>query len=362
MFFSLHEERKIGYKLLSDADLGRSAGNTTHIGLTQHVLTFLHDRDEILEDSIFIYENSFDYLDAHFDRIERMSGKFDAPKIKTGGKDIISVTSTIRDIAKKNASNLRWFLFWFGLESGKAVFLLFNEYSNDYRAICNLGLSLDNITAGAKVVGDGLTSALVAFIENKVNENGLSTIKELEVETQIGLMQPKRRKQIGRFDIEKANEAFRFIGRTGEELINEYLKTKVHRKEILHYNWYNADKESGMPYDFTIEKQNGNIVNLDVKTTKFDFSQKIIFSSQEIDFITNSSENYNIYRVYYKDGNLPYVRICDDCRSLASQISTITNEYRNALVPLHTDLMSAKLALSPSNALLTFKQEIKLSQ
>ena len=96
-----------------------------------------------------------------------------------------------------------------------------------------------------------------------------------------------------------------------------------------------------------------------VKTTKFDFSQKIIFSSQEIDFI-NKNENYSVYRVYYGNDKLPYVRVCVDCRNLAAQITSITNEYRSNLEPVHTILMGAKLALSPNNKLLFFKEEIKL--
>jgi len=360
MFFELHGERKIGYKLLSTADLGTGkTSHQTHIGLAADVLTFMSDKDAISEDSIFIYGNTFDYLDAHFDRIERNYGEYNAPKIKTGGRDIISVTSTIRDIVKNNDQNLKWFLFWFGLKNDKAVFLLFNQHSDDYKEICNLGLNLDGISKGAKTVKDNMTNEIATFIENRVNANGLSTIKELEVEAQIGLIQPNKR--IGRYDIERANANFRRIGRTGEELVNEYLKLKFERKEILHYNWYNAEKESGLPYDFTVESHRGNIINLDVKTTKFDFSQKIIFSSQEIDFITSTHENYNIYRVYYGDSELPYVRICDDCRNLAAQISSVTNEYRKSLGLVQTDLMSAKLALSPNNSLLSFKQEIKLA-
>ena len=360
MFFELHEERKIGYKLLSTADLGTGrTSHQTHIGLAANVLTFMSDRDAVSEDSIFIYGSSFDYLDAHFDRIEREGGEFNAPKIRTGGRDIISVTSTIRDIARHSSTDLKWFLFWFGLKNEKAVFLLFNQNSEDYRKINELGLNLAGITRGAKIVENSLTNAIAAFIENKVNETGLSAIKALEVETQAGLIQPNRR--TGRYDIDKANANFKQVGRAGEALINEYLKTKIQRREIVHYNWYNADKESGLPYDFTIENHNGHVVNLDVKTTKFDFSQKIIFSSQEIDFITNTSESYNIYRVYYGDGGLPYVRVCDDCRSLATQIASITSEYRKNLLLVHTDLMSAKLALSPNNKLLSFKREMRLA-
>jgi len=41
MFFNLHTNATIGYKLLSDADLGISRGNTTHIGLLTDSFNFL---------------------------------------------------------------------------------------------------------------------------------------------------------------------------------------------------------------------------------------------------------------------------------------------------------------------------------
>ena len=166
-----------------------------------------------------IYGDSFEYLDAYFDRIKRESGEFNAPKIKIGGRDIISVTSTIRDIVSYSGLGLLWYLFWFGLSNEKVVL-------------------------------------------------------------QIGNIQPSRR--IGRFDIDRANANFKRIGRLGEELVNSYLESKARRNEILHFNWYNANKESGLPYDFTVENHSGNIINLDVKSTKFDFLQKLVFSTQEI--------------------------------------------------------------------------------
>ncbi|MCL2049877.1 MAG: DUF3883 domain-containing protein [Defluviitaleaceae bacterium] len=358
MFFELHEERKIGYKMLSEADLGISAGNTTHIGLSERVLTFLSDKDVISEDSIFIYEDYYDYIDAYFDRIERANGSFNAPKIKSGGKDVVSVTSTIREKARSLDKNIRWFLFWFGLKNEQVVYLLLDELSNDYKNIVNLGLDLTRVSKGAKVVNSSLTKDIKDFIENKLNQNGLATFKELEIASQIGANQPI--KKFGTYDIERMNVNFRKIGRAGEELINEYLEKRLHKREILHFTWYNKDRESGKPYDFTLENHNGNVVNLDVKTTKFDFSQKIIFSSQEIEFITSTHEDYNIYRVYYNIDNLPHVRICDDCKGIATQINAFTSEYRSRLDKVHTHLQSAKLAISPENECFKFKQGILL--
>ena len=61
MFFRLHKEGKIGYKQLTDADLGRARGNTTHIGLFDDILTFLPDND-YEDDSMFLYNKNSDNL------------------------------------------------------------------------------------------------------------------------------------------------------------------------------------------------------------------------------------------------------------------------------------------------------------
>jgi hypothetical protein len=86
----------------------------------------------------------------------------------------------------------------------------------------------------------------------------------------------------------------------------------------------------------------------------------MIFSHQEIDFITSTNENYSIYRVYNVDDALPYVRICDDCKDMATRINAYTNEYKRNLVTVHTDLRSAKLEISPQNGYFNFKPEILL--
>jgi len=359
MFFELHGERKIGYKQLSPADLGiKITSNQTHIGLAADVLTFMSDKNEINEDSILIYENSFDYLDAHFDRIKRESGEFNAPKIKMGGRNIISIAVAIRDAARRNDPLLKWFLFWFGLKNEKMVFLLFNENSNNFKDICRLGINLSSLSRGAKVVDPHLTDAIAAFVEERVNENGLPTVKTLEEELQLGVIQPNRK--IAGYDIERANEMFKMISRMGETLINKYLETQKQKNNIRHYAWYNRERESGLPYDFHYEDANGNVVHVSVKTTKYEFNQKIIFSSQELEYISKLDTNYSIYRVYFNNENIPHVRVCDNCKDIAKQISNLTNAYRKNLLPIYTEFKDAKLAISTENELLNFTQEIML--
>lgn len=268
------------------------------------------------------------------------------------------MVSVIRDIVDNSEDN-QWFLIWFALKNEKVVFSLFNKSSKVYEYISGLGLNLEHSASAIKDFT--LVKSIVEYVKPKTDGKSTSVIdelKDLEINSQIGGIGFS--KKLKGYDIEKANANFIRIGRNGEELINEFLKKKVLINEILHFTWYNEEKESGLPYDFSIENHNGNIVYLDVKTTKFDFSQKIIFSSQEIDFITNYAKNYSIYRVYNGADNLPYVRICDDCKSIANKINALTNEYRNSLSQADAYLQNAKLAISPESKNLKFKQGILL--
>ena len=123
-FFELHDEKIIGYKALTDADLGRRiTSHQTHIGLFDDVLTFLPNEPIIEDSAMFIYESNTDILSLNFDRIANPDGTFRSPKIKVGGRGTVSLVSTIREIARNAAGDITWFLFWFGLQSGQAVFV-----------------------------------------------------------------------------------------------------------------------------------------------------------------------------------------------------------------------------------------------
>ncbi len=196
------------------------------------------------------------------------------------------------------------------------------------------------------------------YLENKINNNGVEILKELEVVSQTQDLQPSKR--FKKYDIDKANETFREIGKTGECLVANYLAEKKKNGQISSFIWYNEESESGFPYDFTVQDIHDNVIYFDVKTTGYDFKQKMFFSTQEIDFIANTTANYCIYRVFKnKDGNY-LLRICDDCKDLSTIIWAHTTVYTNALEPLKVELSMAKLAISPEVPLLKFKQEVSI--
>lgn len=357
MFFELHDEKKIGYKRLSDADLGTSASsNQTHIGLSEAVLTFLSDRDAVGEGSIFIYENSFDYIDAYFDRIENPDGTFRSPKIRTGDRNVVSIVTTIRDIVGNNESNQSWFLFWFGLKNEKLVFFLFNNDSEDYKNISSFGLDLNRTGTKSINASSPVFDTLMSYIERKINKNGEDELKELEIKTQIEVVKPDRKYR--EYDIKKANEINAQTGKQGEELVKVYLQRQQYLGHIKSFAWSNEDKETGKPYDFSFQDLRDNVIYLDVKTTGYDFNQKMIFSSQEIDFISNTPNQYCIYRVFKSENDEFLLRICDNSKELSTKINQINEVYSESLSSIKVGFKGSKLAIGPDLVELKFKPSI----
>ena len=103
-----------------------------------------------------------------------------------------------------------------------------------------------------------------------------------------------------------------------------------------------------MPYDFSIQDKHNNVLYLDVKTTGYDFNQKMIFSSQEIKFIATSNNAYCVYRVYMNNGDY-YLRICGGCKNISIKILDRITAYTTDMNKLQVDLQSSKLAVSPEN-------------
>ena len=357
--FELHDEHKISYKTLLEPDLGiRASSNQTHIGLSERTLSFLPNCDKTIEDCIFIYEDSCELLDAHFGKIRTPKGTYRSPKIRTGDKNYISVVSVIRDIVKNHKSD-RWFLLWFGLKNEKVVFFLFSEDSINYNYLCKLGLKLES---GMRVLSDDeKINAIIKYLETKTGEKTTSIVeelKDLEVASQVEFQFSK---QLQGYDIEKANRNFKEIGKQGEKLVDKFFSKKKKDGEISHYTWYNKNNESGLPYDFHIENVDGRIIYLDVKTTSYNFEQKMIFSNQEIKYISETDYGYCVYRVYKKDEQSFSLRICDDCKKISIEINTQTNNYKSKLQEIKTDLRSAKFAISPAIDDFKFDQEILLA-
>lgn len=355
MFFKAHQEGKIGYKQLTDADLGNAKGNTSHIGLFSDILQFLPNKD--FEDtSMFIYNSECIPLGFSFDRIQRMDGRFDAPKIKKGGRDNASVVTVIRDICKENNPSYNWYLFWFALESNGVVFFLFNNHSRDYESISTF-VNLSGKRVKNRIErGDNHFNEVLNYLENIVNANSADLISELEVISQTGINSNKIVKQ---YDINKANLIFKEIGKQGEELVAAYLDKLKFENQLTNFSWFNSTSESGLPFDFTVQDLRQNIIHIDVKSTSFKFEQPMIFSNQEIEFVTQTP-NYHIYRVYDLTEEIKHLKICENSKLYMPRLKTTIDNFSLAISANKAKLQTIKLAIPPLMDELTFSNEINL--
>lgn len=360
MFFELNDENRIGFKALTTADMGKNkTSHQTHIGLFDDVLTFLPNSIEI-DDSLLVYNNQIDVLPLSFDRIQSQNGIFRSPKIRAGGRDIVSVVSVIREITSSHYTDeVVWYLFWFGLKSEQIVFLLFSNDSDIYEEITLMGLTLTDSTKNRISIENENFNEIVKYLESIVNNSGHQIAASLEIEIQKGTSKTIKNRY-RKYDISKAQEIFSKIGLKGEELIDTYLSTLKHKKQICSYCWENKDDESGLPYDFHIEMLDGTIIYLDVKTTNYNFDQKMVFSGSEIKFaLDNISNEYHVFRVYQNNESW-CLKICRNCIHLFNSIQDCKNIFDSNLDSL-AEIMNIKYSISPLQESLTFDAEIVLT-
>lgn len=166
MLFKLHEEKKIGVKQLSKADLGLSSTtHQTHIGLYDGILTYLPNQN-YEGDGILIFDGKIEELSFAFGRIENKDGSFRSPNIKSGGTNAISIVTIIRDVVRKYDENLNWFLMWFGLEEDTVGFYLFHNESKEYESINKIiDLSKSWKIDGSMLIG----KQIIGYLENQTN-------------------------------------------------------------------------------------------------------------------------------------------------------------------------------------------------
>lgn len=359
-FFKINDEKIIGYKYLTNADLGRSdKSHQTHIGLFDDTFTYLPNNIDI-NDALFIYNNTCTPVFMSFGRIHRKNGDYNSPKIKSGGEGVISIVSIIKNTAKDNPNILEWYMFWFGLKSEQPVFFLFNNQSQTYTDIVDMGIGL-KIDVKNRLIGtDPSFNKIMLYLENIVNTSGENIIRELEIASQTGFA-PKDIK-LRTFDIKKVKENFEKIGRKGEELVNSRLAMLKHSREIESYTWLNENDESGKPYDFTIQELSGNIIYLDVKSTSLGFDQQIIFSNQELDFISSLLFDYHVYRVYDVDKDEKHLRICKNYKTYATLLSSKIGLFIEDIKTIQAILQTSKIAINTTNVnYFTFDNEIILT-
>lgn len=348
MFLFFDIEKRIGLKKLSNADLGTSdTSRQTHIGLYNEVLQFLGDN--VVTTAMLVYGDYCQMLDCYFDRIENPDGTYRSPKIRIGKKNEDSVVSKIREFALTD-SCADWFLVWSGLENKDLVFWLINSKSNDFNVIKDLVGSKTHIITDE----DKAYTSLKNIMVNKINQSSVDIQKEIEIISQTGVQSKKYKP----FDLEKAKRNMSLVGKRGEELVNEYLEQLRNLHKVESFEWMNKSRESGLPYDFILnEKQ-----YIDVKSTRFDFSQNIVFSNQEVGFVSQqkSDFDYSVYRVFDITETNANLKICTQCMPYMEQLNKNVQTFNKSIIQSKTRLLGLNVAVSPTDCFGSIQDTIRL--
>lgn len=347
-FFFFNDEKRIGFKKLSRADLGISnSSNQTHIGLFEGVLEFLDDTD-VVKSAMLIYDDYCDILDCSFDRIKTPEGRYRSPKIRIGSNASSSIVYKIREFAKEDI-NADWYLAWTGLESKELVFWLIKGGSEDYKIAQNFFPSkksvLDEYSSTFDIAKD--------YLLKRINLVSVDVQKDIEVKSQIGDISRQYKPK----DIENAERLFKETGKKGEELIAQYLDKEKKDGRIQSYLWANQSRESGLPYDFIIDDKQF----VDVKSTRFDFEQFLYFSDTEIDFVsTKDSLSYSVYRVFDMNTEEKKLRICNDCNNYIKIINTPIVNIKKEMKVHRTLLDTLKIGVRPNDCFVSIQNPIIL--
>lgn len=358
MIFELYKNSKIGFKLLSKADLGMGAGGTTAIGLYADTLSFI---DDFFQYSFaqLIYEDTSKELLSFLDPIQNPDGSKRSPKIRSGNKKelifnskiVNSVVREIRTIADSD-KNSEWFLMWFGLKNKDLVFFLIKKDSKDYKSLQKITGKLSN-----KMKFEGyVLNNIINYLNAKVNDVNDDYLKDLETAVQICDTGAIRRINPKEIDLHKAQKLLVEIGKQGEELLCEYFERLKLSSEIKNYKWMNKDRESGMPYDFEIIDMNGNKYFSDAKSTSYNFQRNMFFSSNELKFI-NDNNNYLIHRIY----NMKDKASLKISKNISKVTDDFVKQYSNCQENLAKNglkLNSVKIEIPPELEILSFEDEL----
>lgn len=124
----------------------------------------------------------------------------------------------------------------------------------------------------------------------------------------------------------------------------------------------NKSRESGLPYDFILYGTSDMQQYVDVKSTKFDFSQSIVFSNQEVEFANQFSAetNYSVYRVFDMSDSSANLKICSQCMPYMKKMNNNIQKLNAAIIESKTKLLDLNIAVSPIDCFSKIQESIKL--
>jgi hypothetical protein len=367
-FFEIRPNSKIGFKLLTQPDLGlKESSHQTHIGLFQDTFEFLSKETQSYSAKFIFQQQSFD-LDCTIGFINANR----SPNIKSGGRNLNQVVNKIRETVRRINQTGDWFLIWFGLTNEELAFYLFESGSVEYNQIIKFIPEINSPTVsksrGRLEPGTPSYKLLLEYLQVETDVSNSDYLQSLEILAEIGDFDPqepvnetvlRKIKKYRRYDLDTAKRKQKETGEKGELLINEYLSKLKDNKEIKTFVWENESKESHLPYDFKIITSSEDIL-MDVKTTSYKFEQGMVFSRNELR-CAYDSKSYHVYRVFdINKVTPPSLRICKDLKVLSKTLVEEVDILEKKIKNSYQGLKSIKFEISPDNPSLIFDDKIAI--
>lgn len=346
MLFDFNEEKKFSVKRLSDADLKRSPkSNQTHIGLSNNSLTYIQDNKKEYS-AMLIYGSYCDILKCEVGRIQRKNGTFDAPNVKSFGKDTASVVRRIREFAL-DAPNSDFYLLWFGLDIETPVFWLIREDTPDFMALNQISSIKTLKNREVKTISDTdiCFIPLLTYVQDRLERVSADLQRQLVIAAEVD--DGTKFKDSA---LKKAKVYIKEIGRKGENLVNEFLELQKQEGAIADFIWKNKSREQSLPYDFWIKYSNGKQVWMDVKATEKEFEQPVVISKNELNFIAEKTgAEYSIYRVYSMVETFALLKICSHCLKYVKKMQRDVDYITSSMSDYQAKMINYKIAFNPGD-------------
>ncbi len=106
----------------------------------------------------------------------------------------------------------------------------------------------------------------------------------------------------------------------GEELLNDYFALEQEAGRIHDYEWI-ANENAISPFDFWLQtSKDDERRKIEVKSTTSDFNQIMHISMNELLEMRDSTEPYELYRIYSIDEHTAKMRTAKNAREFAQGI------------------------------------------
>lgn len=158
-------------------------------------------------------------------------------------------------------------------------------------------------------------------------------------------------RRVSRDDLLKARARAEEVGQLGEEYVNAYLAKLKAEGRISEFEWV-AMADAVSPYDFWAMDA-GSKRLLDVKSTSGEFGRPLHVSMNELRTIAESTERYDVYRIYEATDISAKLRISEGLRPIAESILGVLNS-------LPAGTTADGVSISPDR--LTFGAEVQLAE